>query len=124
MEDFIVFDDVYGKKNAVRKSVIISVYEDEDTDDVVCVSTNDENFETNESFDSIISKLAKQQEINAMSKFIVIKTEYGQMMAIRKDRVTEVTENCDKDVPTKIWVEDESYDCVNDFNEIIKELEK
>ena len=59
MEDFIVFDNVYGKKNAVRKSVIISVYEDEDTDDVVCVSTNDENFETNESFDSIISKLAK-----------------------------------------------------------------
>lgn len=59
-----------------------------------------------------------------MSKFIVIKTEYGQMMAIRKDRVTEVTENCDEDVPTKIWVENESYNCVNDFNEIIKELEK
>lgn len=59
MEDFIVFDDVYGKKNAVRKSVIISVYEDEDDDNVVCVSTNDENFKTNESFDSIISKLAK-----------------------------------------------------------------
>lgn len=57
MEDFIVFDSVYGKKNAVRKSVIISVYEDEDDDNVVCVSTNDENFETNESFDSIISKL-------------------------------------------------------------------
>lgn len=57
MEDFIVFDDVYGKKNAVRKYVIISVYEDEDN--VVCISTNNENFETNESFDSIISKLAK-----------------------------------------------------------------
>lgn len=67
MEDFIVFDNVYGKKNAVRKSVIISVYEDEDTDDVVCISTNDESFET---------------------------------------------------------VENESYNCVNDFNEIIKELEK
>lgn len=57
MEDFIVFDNVYCKKVAVRKSTILSVYEDEDTDDVVCISTNDENFETNESFDSIISKL-------------------------------------------------------------------
>lgn len=57
MEDFIVFDNVCGKKNAVRKSAIISVFEDEDEDDVVYISTNDENFDTNESFDSIISKL-------------------------------------------------------------------
>lgn len=57
MEDFMIFNDVYGKKNTVRKSAIISVYEDEDDDDVVCVTTDDSNFETNESFDSIISKL-------------------------------------------------------------------
>ncbi|QWM90577.1 hypothetical protein [uncultured phage cr61_1] len=57
MNDFILFNDVYGKKNAVRKSAIISIYEDEDDDDIVCVVTNDSNFETGESFDSIISKL-------------------------------------------------------------------
>lgn len=57
MNDFILFNDVYGKKNAVRKSAIISIYEDEDDDDVVCVVTDDSNFETRESFDSIISKL-------------------------------------------------------------------
>lgn len=57
MNDFILFNDVYGKKNAVRKSTILSVYEDEDEDDVVCVSTDDKDFETHESFDSIISKL-------------------------------------------------------------------
>lgn len=57
MNDFILFNDVYGKKNAVRKSAIISIFEDEDDGDVVCVVTDDSNFETKESFDSIISKL-------------------------------------------------------------------
>ena len=57
MNDFVLFNGVYGKKNAVRKSAIISIYEDEDDEDVVHVETDDENFETNESFDSIISKL-------------------------------------------------------------------
>lgn len=57
MEDFIVFDDVYGKKNAVRKSAIVSIYEKENEDDVVCVSTNNNDFEIPATFDSIISKL-------------------------------------------------------------------
>lgn len=66
MEDFIVFDDVYGKKNAVRKSAIVSIYEEENEDNeeenednVVCVSTNNSDFETPATFDSIISKLTK-----------------------------------------------------------------
>ena len=57
MEDFIVFDDVYGKKNAVRKSAIVSIYEEENEDNVVCVSTNNSDFEIPAAFDSIISKL-------------------------------------------------------------------
>nr|DAS01651.1 MAG TPA: hypothetical protein [Caudoviricetes sp.] len=57
MEDFIVFDNVYGKKNAVRKSAIISIYEEENEDGVVCVSTNNSDFEIPATFDSIISKL-------------------------------------------------------------------
>ena len=57
MEDFIVFDDVYGKKVAVRKSAIVSIYEEENEDDVVCVSTNNSDFEIPATFDSIISKL-------------------------------------------------------------------
>ena len=59
MNDFILFNDVNGKKNAVRKSAIFSVYEDEDDDDIVVVATGEVNFVTNESFDSIISKLTK-----------------------------------------------------------------
>lgn len=57
MEDFVVFNDVYGKKNAVRKSAIVSIYEEENEDDVVCVSTNNSDFEISATFDSIISKL-------------------------------------------------------------------
>lgn len=57
MEDFIVFDNVYGKKNAVRKSAIVSIYEEENEDDVICVSTNNSDFEIPATFDSIISKL-------------------------------------------------------------------
>ena len=59
MNDFILFDDVNGKKNAVRKSAIFSVYEDEDDDNIVIVATKEVNFGTNESFGSIISKLTK-----------------------------------------------------------------
>lgn len=59
MEDFIVFDNVYGKKNAVRKSAIVSIYEKENEDNVVCVSTNNSDFEIPATFDSIISKLTK-----------------------------------------------------------------
>ena len=59
MNDFIVFDDVYGKKNAVRKSAIVSIYEEENEDNIVCVSTNNSDFEVPATFDSIISKLTK-----------------------------------------------------------------
>lgn len=59
MEDFIVFENVYGKKNAVRKSAIVSIYEEENEDDVVCISTNNSDFEIPATFDSIISKLTK-----------------------------------------------------------------
>lgn len=57
MEDFIIFKDVYNKENAVRKSAIISIYEDEDKDGVVCITTINSGFETREPFNSIIYKL-------------------------------------------------------------------
>jgi len=57
MEDFIIFKDVYNKENAVRKSAIISICEDEDEDGVVCITTIDSSFETREPFNSIIYKL-------------------------------------------------------------------
>lgn len=57
MNDFILFDGIYGEKNAVRKFRIISVYEDEDDKDIVHIETDDSNFKTNEPFDSIISKI-------------------------------------------------------------------
>jgi hypothetical protein len=58
MNDFLVFKTFYGKV-AIRKSTITSVYEDDDDDeDIVHIETDDgSDFETNESFDSIISKL-------------------------------------------------------------------
>ena len=57
MNDFLVFKTFYGKM-AIRKSTIASVYEDDDDEDIVHIETNDgSDFETNESFDSIISKL-------------------------------------------------------------------
>ena len=57
MEDFIVFDNVYGKKNAVRKSAIVSIYEKENEDNVVCVSTNNSDFETPATFEEVLAKL-------------------------------------------------------------------
>lgn len=57
MEDFIVFKTYEGRM-AIRKSTILSIYEDEDDEDIVHIETDDgSDFETNESFDSIISKL-------------------------------------------------------------------
>lgn len=57
MNDFLVFKTFYGKV-AIRKSTIASVYEDDDDEDIVHIEINDgSDFETNESFDSIISKL-------------------------------------------------------------------
>lgn len=61
MEDFIIFSNVVGGRTMVRKSEIISVHEDnEDNELEVVVSTSDgDEFGTNETFDSIISKLTK-----------------------------------------------------------------
>ena len=57
MNDFLVFKTFYGKV-AIRKSTITSVYEDDDDKDIIHIETDDgSDFETNESFDSIISKL-------------------------------------------------------------------
>lgn len=57
MNDFLVFKTFCGKV-AIRKSTIASVYEDDDDEDIVHIETDDgSDFETNESFDSIISKL-------------------------------------------------------------------
>ena len=57
MNDFLVFKTFFGKV-AIKKSTITSVYEDDDDEDIVHIETDDgSDFETNESFDSIISKL-------------------------------------------------------------------
>lgn len=57
MNDFLAFKTFFGKV-AIRKSTIASVYEDDDDKDIVHIKTDDSSdFETNESFDSIISKL-------------------------------------------------------------------
>ena len=57
MNDFLVFKTFYGKV-AIKKSTITSIYEDDDDEDIVHIETDDSSdFETNESFDSIISKL-------------------------------------------------------------------
>lgn len=57
MNDLLVFKTFYGKV-AIRKSTTASVYEDDDDEDIVHIETDGgSDFETNESFDSIISKL-------------------------------------------------------------------
>lgn len=57
MNDFLVFKTFCGKV-AIRKSTITSVYEDDDDEDIIHIETDDgSDLETNESFDSIISKL-------------------------------------------------------------------
>nr|DAF91875.1 MAG TPA: hypothetical protein [Podoviridae sp. ctZkC8] len=58
MEDFIIFSNTCGGRTLVRKSAVVSVHED-DVEGEINVSTNDADFMTSESFDSIISKLTK-----------------------------------------------------------------
>lgn len=58
MEDFIIFSNTCGGRTLVRKSEVVSVHEN-DVEGEINVSTNDADFMTSESFDSIISKLAK-----------------------------------------------------------------
>ena len=57
MNDFLVFKTYEGRM-AIRKSTILSIYEDEDDENITHIETNDgSDFEVEDSFDSIISKL-------------------------------------------------------------------
>ncbi len=58
MEDFIIFSNTCGGRTLVNKDDIIAVHED-DVEGEVTVVTTDQEYMTSESFDSIISKLAK-----------------------------------------------------------------
>lgn len=58
MEEFIVFSNTVGGRTAVRKSKVVSVFED-DMEGEVIVSSADDDFHTTESFDSVMSKLMK-----------------------------------------------------------------
>ena len=62
MEDFIIFSNTCGGRTLVRKSTIVGIFEDNEDGEFgnVTVSTSDgDEFGTNDSFDSIISKLTK-----------------------------------------------------------------
>lgn len=56
MNDFIVFR-TYKSKMAIRKSTILSIYEDEDDGNITHIVTDESDLEAEDSFDSIISKL-------------------------------------------------------------------
>jgi len=58
MEEFIVFSNTVGGRTAVKKSKVVSVFED-DMEGEVIISSADDDFHTTESFDTIISKLIK-----------------------------------------------------------------
>lgn len=58
MEDFIIFLNTVGGRTAIKKSKVISVFED-DIEGEVVVSSADDDFHTTESFDSVMSKLMK-----------------------------------------------------------------
>nr|DAV73845.1 MAG TPA: hypothetical protein [Bacteriophage sp.] len=59
MEDFIIFTNSCGGSVLVRKSTVVSVYEDEAGGEVIISTCDGDEFGTNDSFDSIISKLTK-----------------------------------------------------------------
>ena len=58
MEDFIIFTNTVGGRTAVKKSKVVSVFED-DMEGEVIISSADDDFHTTESFDSVMSKLMK-----------------------------------------------------------------
>lgn len=58
MEDFIIIANAVGGRTAVKKSKVVSVFED-DMEGEVIVSSADDDFHTTESFDSVMSKLMK-----------------------------------------------------------------
>ena len=60
-----------------------------------------------------------------MSKFIVLTTSDGERFAVRKDRITDVTENGTNEDPTRVWTENEEepYQCCDTFEEVLAKLE-
>lgn len=59
MEDFIIFSNTCGGKTAIRKSEIAVIHEDDD-EGVISVALKDGiEYDTHETFESIISKLTK-----------------------------------------------------------------
>lgn len=58
MGDFIIFSNDHNGRTALRKSEILDVIEN-NVDEEVLISVSDDVYETTESFDSIISKLAE-----------------------------------------------------------------
>ena len=58
MEEFSIFTNTVGGRTAVKKSKVVSVFED-DMEGEVVVSSADDDFHTTESFDSVMSKLMK-----------------------------------------------------------------
>lgn len=59
MEDFIIFSNTCGGKTAIRKSEIAVIHEDYD-EEVTSIELKDgTEYDTHETFNSIISKLTK-----------------------------------------------------------------
>lgn len=59
MEDFIIFSNTCGGKTAIRKSEIVVINEDYD-EEVTSIALKDGiEYDTHETFNSIISKLTK-----------------------------------------------------------------
>lgn len=59
MEDFIIFSNTCGGNTAIRKSEIAVIHEDDDKG-VISVALKDGiEYDTHETFESIISKLTK-----------------------------------------------------------------
>lgn len=59
MEDFIIFSNTCGGKTTIRKSEIAVIHEGDD-EEVVSVTLKDGiEYDTHETFNSIISKLTK-----------------------------------------------------------------
>lgn len=59
MEDFIIFSNTYGGNTVIRKSEIAVIHEGDD-EEVVSIALKDGiEYDTHETFNSIISKLTK-----------------------------------------------------------------
>ena len=59
MEDFIIFSNTCGGNTAIRKSEITVIHEDDDEGVISVVLKGGIEYDTHETFESIISKLTK-----------------------------------------------------------------